>query len=47
MDPACHLHILCKYTILLYSIKDFLGPGGIYFETKNGDEPVFVVFDRK
>ena len=27
LDPASHLHMLCQYTILVYSIKDVLGPG--------------------
>ena len=31
LDPASHLHILCRYTIYVYSIKDLLGPGGAYF----------------
>ena len=28
LDPASHLHMLCQYTIGIYSIKDLLGPGG-------------------
>ena len=47
-DPASHLHILCKYTIYVYSIKDLLGPdGGTYFKIKIGDDPIFLIFGRK
>ena len=28
LDPASHLHMLCQYTMLVYSIKDLLGQGG-------------------
>ena len=28
LDPASHLHMLCQYTISVYSSKDLLGPGG-------------------
>ena len=49
LDPDSHLHILCKYTIQVYSIKDLLGPGGggTYFKIKNGDEPIFEIYDQK
>ena len=50
LDPASHLHMLCQYTISVYSSKDLLGPGGgggTYFNIKNGDDPIFVIFDRK
>ena len=28
LDPASHLHILCKWTIKVYAMKDLLGQGG-------------------
>ena len=35
-------------TISIYSVKDLLGPGGgTYFKIKNGDDPIFVIFDRQ
>ena len=46
LDPASHLHILCKYTIHVYSIRDLLGPGGTYFNIKISDDPMFLYMTR-
>ena len=42
LDPASHLHMLCQYTISVYSSKDLLGPGGDIHNIKNDDDPIFV-----
>ena len=48
LDPASHLHMLCQYTIYVYSLKDLLGPGGersfiLNFILKNDNDPISVI----
>ena len=49
LDPASHLHYVVSMYHISIQYKGFAGSrgGGTYFNIKNGDDPIFVIFDRK